>query len=137
MMAWQMRGAPVAGEVITTGTRAAEATGVDAERDTDPAVDAQQAGLAEAGDVPGRPMSDANPKAPKAPQTPSHAPEPAVPEPAVPEPAVPEPAVPEPAGAETAGAETAADPEILETPSAPPVAETSQNSLTAKAAPTA
>jgi guanosine-3',5'-bis(diphosphate) 3'-pyrophosphohydrolase len=108
--------------VITTGTRAAEATGVDAERDADPAVDAQQAGLAEAGHVPGRSMSDANPKAPEAPP---HAPDSAVPEAAGPDSAVPEPA----------GAETAADPEILETPSS--VAETSQNSLTDQAAPAA
>src|ERR1039457_5491147 len=68
-----MRGAPVAGDVITTGTRAADATPVDAQRDSDPAGDAQPAEVAEAADVPSRGMasstSDLAPEAPD-PETP-------------------------------------------------------------------
>src|ERR1039458_1390121 len=68
-----MRGAPVAGDVITTGTRAADATPVDAQRDSDPAGDAQPAQVAEAADVPSRGMasstSDLAPEAPD-PETP-------------------------------------------------------------------
>jgi GTP diphosphokinase / guanosine-3',5'-bis(diphosphate) 3'-diphosphatase len=43
----------VAGDVITTGARAADAVGVDAQRDTNPVADAEQAEAAEAADVPG------------------------------------------------------------------------------------
>ena len=105
----------MAGDVITTGTRAAEATGVDAERDTDPVVDAQQAEVAEAGDVPGPPMADVTPQAPQNPQAPpptgSAAPESAAPEPAAPEPAAPESTVAEVAAdaADAAVAENAED----------------------------
>ena len=63
----------MAGDVITTGTRAADATPVDAQRDSDPAGDAQPAEVAEAADVPSRGMasstSDLAPEAPD-PETP-------------------------------------------------------------------
>ena len=66
----------MAGDVITTGTKAADATGVDAERDTEPAVHAQQAKVAEADDVPGSATAEVHPKDP---QAPSDASEPAAP----------------------------------------------------------
>jgi GTP pyrophosphokinase len=69
----------VAGDVITPGTRAADATPVDARRDPDPADDAQPAEVAEAADVPSRRMangtSDSTPDAPgrETPETPAPA----------------------------------------------------------------
>jgi guanosine-3',5'-bis(diphosphate) 3'-pyrophosphohydrolase len=66
----------VAGDVITPGTRAADATPVDARRDPDPADDAQPAEVAEAAAVPSRRMangtSDSTPDAPgrETPETP-------------------------------------------------------------------
>ncbi len=48
----------MAGDVITTGTRAADAVGVDAQRDTDPVADAEQADAAEAAGVPGGRAAD-------------------------------------------------------------------------------
>jgi guanosine-3',5'-bis(diphosphate) 3'-pyrophosphohydrolase len=53
MVAWQMRGARVAGDVVTTGTRAADTAPVDAPRGTDPVADAEQTEATAAG-VPGR-----------------------------------------------------------------------------------
>ena len=50
----------MAGDVITTGTRAADAVGVDAQRDTDPVADAEQAETAEAAGVPGGRTADSS-----------------------------------------------------------------------------
>jgi guanosine-3',5'-bis(diphosphate) 3'-pyrophosphohydrolase len=50
----------VAGDVITTGTRAADAVGVDAQRDTNPVADAEQAEAAEAAGVPGGRAADSS-----------------------------------------------------------------------------
>ncbi len=70
----------MAGDVVTTGTRAADATGVDAERDADPAVHAQLAEVAEAGAVPSHRTAKSTSQAPAseipaseaaAPQTPA------------------------------------------------------------------
>ena len=50
----------MAGDVITTGTRAADAVGVDAQRDTNPVTDAEQAEAAEAAGVPGGRAADSS-----------------------------------------------------------------------------
>jgi GTP diphosphokinase / guanosine-3',5'-bis(diphosphate) 3'-diphosphatase len=60
----------VAGEVITTGTRAVDAAPVDAPRDADPAVSAEQAEVTPTASVPGHHAADAAPKTPQATKTP-------------------------------------------------------------------
>src|ERR1039457_6919256 len=99
-----MRGAPVAGDVITTGTRAADATPVDAQRDSDPAGDEQPAEVAEAADVPSRGMasstSDLAPEAPEAP------------DPETPEIPPPETAAPQPPPAHSAAPEKPLAPDV-------------------------
>jgi hypothetical protein len=55
----------VAGDVITTGTRAADAVGVAAQRDTEPVTDAEQAEAAGVAGVPGRRASDGGQETPQ------------------------------------------------------------------------
>jgi guanosine-3',5'-bis(diphosphate) 3'-pyrophosphohydrolase len=68
-MTWQIRGAQVAGDVITTGTVAADAARVDAQRDSDPVTDAEQTEATGLAGVPdNRAASDTKETAPAEPE---------------------------------------------------------------------
>ena len=93
----------MAGDVITTGTRAADSAGVEASRGTDPVADAEQTGATAAGVPDRRAAEDASPDPASGPDPATDPGEPASPETASPETASPETASPEAAASNRPG----------------------------------